>query len=249
MNDTSYVLAIEPYGREECAMATRTQPQTVSVLLADDHRMVREGLRAMIHGRGGMSVQAEADNGRTAVELALEMPIDLVIMDVGMPGLNGIEATRQVLARKPHVKVIALSMHADRRYVAEMLKAGAAGYVLKDAAFEELMTAIRQVLDNHRYLSPGVTGVVLDDYERRLPDATPAGSAFDALTPREREILQLLAEGKAMKEIAHILQVSIKTVETHRRAMMEKLHLYSVAELTKYAIREGLTSLNAVGQN
>ena len=227
-------------------MTTKTQaePRAVNVLLADDHRMVREGLRAMIHGRGGMSVEAEADNGRTAVDLTLEMPIDLVIMDVAMPGLNGIEATRQVLARKPHVKVIALSMHADRRYVAEMLKAGAAGYVLKDAAFEELMTAIRQVLDGQKYLSPSITGVVLGDYVHRRDNAR---SAFDALTPREREILQLLAEGKAMKEIAHILSVSIKTVETHRRAMMEKLNLYSVAELTKYAIREGLTTVDVAG--
>jgi DNA-binding NarL/FixJ family response regulator len=232
-------------------MTSRTQadPRIVNVLLADDHRMVRQGLRAMIDASDGMHVAAEADNGRTAVDLALEMPIDLVIMDVAMPGLNGIEATRQVLAQKPHVRVIGLSMHADRRYVAEMLKAGAAGYVLKDAAFEELMAAIGQVLQGRKYLSPAVTGVALEDYEQRPTDAATGRSAFEALTPREREILQLLAEGKAMKEIAHILAVSIKTVETHRRAMMEKLHLYSVAELTKYAIREGLTTVDMVGQS
>jgi DNA-binding NarL/FixJ family response regulator len=226
----------------------KAEAGVVKVLLADDHRMVRQGLRAMIDASEGMHVAAEADNGRTAVDLALAMPIDLVIMDVAMPGLNGIEATRQVLAHKPHVKVIALSMHADRRYVAEMLKAGAAGYVLKDAAFEELTQAISQVLDGRRYLSPGVTGIALEDYVHHPAGSVWARSAFDALTPREREILQLLAEGKAMKEIAHILAVSIKTVETHRRAMMEKLNLYSVAELTKYAIREGLTTVDA-GQN
>jgi DNA-binding NarL/FixJ family response regulator len=230
----------------------------MKVMLADDHRIVREGLRSLLESQPDMQVVAEAADGRQAVEMARDLSPDVVVMDVAMPQLNGIEATRQIFASEPTMKVVALSMHSDRRYVSEALKAGASGYVLKDGAFDELITAIRSVVADRVYLSPRVAGVVVDDYVRRLPtrgarpDAAHPGTddgfgsrrgAFDTLTPREREVLQLMAEGYATKEVAHRLHVSVKTVETHRRQIMDKLDMHSVAELTKYAIREGLTSL------
>src|SRR5687768_2276249 len=201
------------------------------ILLADDHQIVREGLKSLLNSHEDMEVVGEARDGRAAVQMAKELAPDVVIMDLGMPHLNGIEATRQITLREPEAKVVALSMHSDRRFMGEMLKAGAKGYLLKDGAFEELATAIRHVIANKVYLSPKIANVVVDDYVR--------------LTPREREVLQLMAEGRATKEIAMDLKVSIKTVETHRRQIMEKLGIHSVAELTKYAIREGLTSLDA----
>jgi DNA-binding NarL/FixJ family response regulator len=210
---------------------------------------VREGLRSLLQDQPDLEVVGEAADGRQALELAAEHDPDVVVMDVAMPQLNGIEATRRLMSDSPGTKVVALSMHSDRRYVAEALKAGAAGYLLKDGAFDELVSAIRAVVANKVYLSPRVAGVVVDDYVRRLPDgdgaAEPRGApgAFQKLTPREREVLQLMAEGFSTKEIAARLHVSVKTVETHRRQLMEKLQLYSVAEVTKYAIREGLTSL------
>jgi len=230
----------------------------MKVLLADDHRIVREGLRSLLEAQDDMHVVGEADNGRMALEMAAEHEPDVVVMDVAMPQLNGIEATRRLMNDQPDTKVVALSMHSDRRYVAEALKAGATAYLLKDGAFDELVTAIRAVIADKVYLSPRVAGVVVDDYVRRLPgdrgadgDASGRGAgsgydpanAFQKLTAREREVLQLMAEGYATKEIATRLHVSVKTVETHRRQLMEKLQLYSVAEVTKYAIREGLTSL------
>jgi DNA-binding NarL/FixJ family response regulator len=229
----------------------------MKVLLADDHRIVREGLRSLLETQPDLQVVAEASDGRQAVEMARQLSPDVVVMDVAMPQLNGIEATRQISAEEPAMKVVALSMHSDRRFVSEALKAGASGYVLKDGAFDELISAIRAVVADRVYLSPRVAGVVVEDYVRRLPtrghdgaqqpgddDSTSARrSVFDALTPREREVLQLMAEGYATKEVAHRLHVSVKTVETHRRQIMEKLDLHSVAELTKYAIREGLTAL------
>jgi DNA-binding NarL/FixJ family response regulator len=214
------------------------------ILLADDHQIVLEGLRSLLQQNEEMEVVAEAKDGRSAVQLARELQPDVVVMDVGMPGLNGIEATRQITSREPDAKVVALSMHSDRRFMGEMLKAGAKGYLLKDGAFEELATAIRSVMSNKVYLSPRIADVVVDDYVRRTPSQGSDTSAFAKLTPREREVLQLMAEGRATKEIAMDLKVSIKTVETHRRQIMEKLNIHSVAELTKYAIREGLTSLD-----
>jgi DNA-binding NarL/FixJ family response regulator len=216
------------------------------ILLADDHQIVREGLKSLLNSHEDMEVVGEARDGRSAVEMAKELSPDVVIMDVGMPHLNGIEATRQITSREPEAKVVALSMHSDRRFMGEMLKAGAKGYLLKDGAFEELATAIRSVIANKVYLSPRIANVVVDDYARRpAGQQTSDASAFARLTPREREVLQLMAEGRATKEIAMDLKVSIKTVETHRRQIMEKLSIHSVAELTKYAIREGLTSLDA----
>jgi two-component system response regulator NreC len=214
----------------------------VKIILADDHNIVREGLRSLIEKELGMEVVGEADNGRTTVRLAMELKPDMIIMDVSMPDLNGIEATRQITREFPDMKVLALSMHSDKRFVAGILKAGASGYLLKDCAFEEMAGAIRAVADGGTYLSPGVAGAVIQDYVRRLSDSdTPMVTS--TLTPREREVLQLLAEGNSTKEVATRLNVSIKTVETHRRQLMDKLDIHSIAALTKYAIREGLTAL------
>jgi len=212
------------------------------ILLADDHKIVRDGLRALLEKEPGMSVIAEANNGRATVQLARELLPDLVIMDIGMPDLNGIDATRQIVAELPSVKVIALSMHSDRRFVVQMFRAGASGYLLKDCAFEELARAVRAVLKDQTYLSPAVTGPVMEGYLHHLATAV---DEMSALSPREREVLQLLAEGKSTKEVAAVLCVSIKTVETHRQQIMGKLNIHSVAELIKYAIREGLTSLDS----
>ena len=214
----------------------------VRIILADDHNIVREGLRSLIEKELGMEVVGEADNGRTTVKLAMDLKPDMIIMDVSMPDLNGIEATRQITHELPDIKVLALSMHSDKRFVAGILKAGASGYLLKDCAFEEMAGAIRAVADGGTYLSPGVAGAVIQDYVRRLSDSdTPMVTS--TLTPREREVLQLLAEGNSTKEVAARLNVSIKTVETHRRQLMDKLDIHSIAALTKYAIREGLTAL------
>ncbi len=211
------------------------------IILADDHGIMREGLRALLEKQPGIEVIAEAGNGRTTVELSRELKPDVVIIDISMPDLNGIEATRQIVAESPGVKVIALSMHSDRKFVREMLSAGASGYMLKDSAFEELDKAISTVNDNQTYLSPGVADTVVKDYLGKI--VTDNSAASIALTNREREVLQLFAEGKTTKQIASLLCVSIKTIETHRKQIMDKLGLNSIAELTKYAIREGLTSL------
>ncbi len=213
---------------------------TIRILLADDHKIVRQGLRTLLEKEPDMEVVAEAEEGRMAVRLARKLAPQVVIMDVGMPDLNGIEATRQVLADTPGLKVIALSMHSDRRFVVNMLKAGASGYLLKDSAFEELAAAIRVVMLNKTYLSPGVSDIVIKDY---VQGPREDSSVFSVLTPREREVLQLMAEGKSTKQIADCLHVSVKTIETHRQQIMTKLGIHSVAELTKYAVREGLSSL------
>lgn len=216
---------------------------TIKILVADDHQLVREGLRSLLENEPDLEVAGEAETGRKAVQLVRSLKPDLIIMDVSMPDLNGIEATRHIISECPEAKVLALSMHSDRRFVADILKAGASGYLLKDCAFEELVSAIRAVVIGQTYMSPGITGPVIQDYLRRLSD--PDHSAASLLTPREREVLQLLAEGQTTKQMAGRLNVSVKTVETHRRRLMEKLRIFSVAELTKYAIREGLTSLEA----
>ena len=216
---------------------------SVRILLADDHRIMRQGLRALLEKEADVEVSGEAEEGRTAVQLARKLKPDVVVMDVGMPDLNGIEATRQIKAEAPAAKVLALSMHADKRFVERMLTAGASGYVLKDDAFEELVGAIRTVAANKIYLSPGIAGAVVEDFVRYSRTAESTGRII--LTPRQREVLQLLAEGKTTKQIASLLYVSRKTVETHRRQIMEKLDIHSIAELTKYAVREGLTSIDS----
>jgi DNA-binding NarL/FixJ family response regulator len=213
----------------------------IRIMIADDHEIVRNGLRSLIEKELDMEVIAEAGNGRDAVRIALELAPDVVIMDIAMPDLNGIEAARQIIAALPRIKVIALSMHADKRYVMEMLKAGASGYILKDSAFEELACAIRTTLKNRTYLSPSITEIVIGDYVQLALASND--TAFSLLSSREREVLQLLAEGKSTAQIAESLGISVKTVETYRQHIIEKLDIRSVAELTKYAIREGLTSL------
>jgi len=213
----------------------------IKILLADDHKIMRDGLRSLLEKQNDMEVVAEADNGRKAVQLAQEKKPDLVIMDITMPELNGIEATRQIVSTLPGVKVIALSMHSDKRFVAGMLQAGASGFLLKDCASQELTNAIRTVARDKHYLSPEIAGVLIEDYVS-LASATESVTSA-SLTSREREVLQLIAEGWPTKDIASHLFVSIKTVETHRRQIMKKLDIHNVADLTKYAIREGLTSV------
>ena len=213
----------------------------IKVLIADDLQIVRQGLRTLLEREPDLEVVAEAENGRSTVRLARESHPEVIIMDVAMPDLNGIEATRQIISEMPKVKVIALSMYADRRFVANMLKAGASGYLLKDCASEELVRAIRVVLAHKTFLSPGVADIVVKDYVQT--PLGPEASVFNILSNREREVLQLMAEGKSTNQIAELLHVSVKTVETHRQQMMQKLKMHSVAELTKYAIREGLTTL------
>lgn len=213
---------------------------SIRILLADDHRLMRHGLRSLIQGEPDMEVIGEAENGRSAVRLAEELAPDVIVMDVAMPDLNGIEATRQVKDRTPAIEVLALSMHSDGPFVVRMLEAGAAGYLLKDTAFEQLATAIREVSEGRKYLCPEVTGPIVEDYLRRLSEPEVAATP---LSPREREVLQLLAEGMISKQIASELNISVKTIETHRSRLMKKLGIRSVAELTKYAIRHGITSL------
>ena len=213
---------------------------SIRVLLADDHKIVREGLRSLLEKQPDIEILGEAENGRMALQLAEELAPDVLVMDIGMPDLNGIEATRKILAMNRSVRVVALSMHSDKRFVAGMFRAGAIGYVLKESAFDELVNAIRAAASNQMYVSPKLTGGMIRDYIRSL-EATLASST--PLTAREREVLQLLAEGKTTKQIANHLQVSVKTIETYRQRIMEKLNLYSIAEITKYALREGITFL------
>ena len=214
---------------------------STKILLADDHKIIREGLRALLEKEQDMEVVGEAQDGLTTIKLAKKLLPNIVIMDIGMPDMNGIDATRQIFSETQGIKVIALSMHSDRRFVLQMLKAGASGYLLKDSAFEELALAIKTVMAGQPYLSPKITDVVIKEYIVSLPKNEE--TVFTKITVREREVLQLLAEGKATKQIAAFLNVSVKTIETHRQQIMEKLDIHSIAELTKYAIREGLTSL------
>jgi DNA-binding NarL/FixJ family response regulator len=215
---------------------------TIRVLLADDHNIVREGLRSLLEKEPDIDIVAMADNGRTAVQLAAELKPDVAVLDIAMPEMNGIEATRRISRDDPQVKVLALSMHSARRFVTEALSAGAKGYLLKDCAAEELVRAIRTVAANETYLSPKVAGLIIKDYLKHSPETRLSDNS--CLTNREREILQLIAEGESTKETAFKIGVSIKTVETHRQQIMKKLNLHSVAELTRYAIREGLTPLD-----
>jgi DNA-binding NarL/FixJ family response regulator len=215
---------------------------SIRILLADDHQMFREGLRAILERDTRLTVIGEASNGRQAIEIAAGSPApDVLIMDVGMPGLNGVDATRKILADKPKMKVIALSGHTDRHFVAAMLEAGASGYVLKEAASEEILRAVLAVHRGGKYLSPEIAGTVIED---SLSHKAGTGTARSrtVLATREREVVQLLAEGKTSKEVAGLLHISVKTVETHRRNIMSKLKIRSIASLTKFAIREGLTS-------
>ncbi len=212
----------------------------IRLLIADDHKLMREGLRALLTGESDIDVIGEAGDGRAIVKMAEKLSPDVVLMDISMPQLNGIEATRQIEDLSGSTRVIALSMHADRLFVEGVLKAGAAGYLLKDSAFDELAQAVRAVSNGQKYLSPGVAGVVVDGFL----NANVAAAEVDGnLTSREREVLQLVTEGIPTRDIAAQLHISVKTVESHRRAVMQKLNLFTVAELTKYAIRNGITRL------
>ncbi|HPQ69116.1 MAG TPA: response regulator transcription factor [bacterium] len=214
---------------------------TIRVLLADDHQIIREGLRSLLTDQKDIEVVAEADTGRSALNYVEKMRPDVILMDIAMPDINGIEATRQIKAANPEIRILALSMHSDQRFVGDMLRAGATGYLLKDCAGAELVQAIRTVYAGKVYLSPSIAGIVTEGFIN--PASAVGVDARQVLTVRELEVVQLLAEGLSTKEVAFKLNVSIKTVETHRKNIFDKLSLSSIAELTKYAIREGLTSL------
>jgi len=213
---------------------------SVRIIIADDHKIVRQGLRSLLENEKNYAVIAEADNGRSVIQYANELKPDIVIMDISMPDINGIDATRQIRSEQPDVKIIALSMHSDARYVLEMLDAGASGYLLKDCAMEELTQAIQNVISNQWFVSPAIAGVLIRKLNNRYSEVVVDS---ETLSPREQVVLRMLADGMITKNIAAELNVSIKTIETHRHHIMEKLGLHSVAELTKYAIRKGLTSL------
>jgi DNA-binding NarL/FixJ family response regulator len=215
---------------------------SVKILLADDHQIMRDGLRSLIEKQPGMEVVAEAENGRTAIKLTRKVKPDVIVMDINMPDLNGIDATRQIVGEFPGTKVVAFSMHADQQFVAGALKAGVSGYLQKDSAFEELARAIRTVVANQTYLSSKIAGGVVKDYVDKL--AVEEAMSPAALTAREREVVQLYAEGRTTRQIAERLNISVKTAETHRRKIMAKLDIQSIAELTKFAIREGLITLD-----
>jgi DNA-binding NarL/FixJ family response regulator len=211
---------------------------SIRIILADDHTIVRHGLSRSFQQEEDLEVIAQAKDGRSTVQLARELSPDVVVMDIGMPDLNGIEATRQITRESSRIKIIALSMHSGRKYVTEMFKAGASGYLLKNCDFEELADAVRIVVGGKTYISPSISDVVVQNYVRGSGEED---SAFSVLTRREREVLQLLAEGKTTKQVALCLYISPKTVEAHRLNIMNKLNMDSIAELTKYAIQEGLT--------
>lgn len=211
------------------------------VLLADDHVVMRTGLRALLERQANLEVVGESENGRDAINLVASVKPDVVVMDVGMPVLNGIEATKTIVTEHPNVAVVILSMHADESYVMRALKAGARGYLLKDSAPADLIGAIQAVSQSKSFFSPKVSRILAEDYVRILKQKGGVDS-YDLLTTREREILQLVVEGKANKEIATTLNISPYTVETHRKHILEKLNLHNPAELILYAVRKGIIS-------
>lgn len=212
------------------------------ILLVEDHTLVRSGIRSLLEASGRVTVIGDVGDGRSAVEFCRVTPPDVVLSDVEMASLNGIETTRQIHAQFPDIRVIMLSMHSDPQYVLQSLKAGASGYVLKDAAFTELLTAIESVMVGRRYLSPPLTELVMEDYVRQA-NGNPIRSGLDKLSAREREILQLVAEGRSSAQVADMIHISVRTVDTHRYNVMQKLGIHSIAGLTKFAIANGLTSL------
>jgi DNA-binding NarL/FixJ family response regulator len=211
----------------------------IRILLADDHTVVRKGLRMLLESQPGLTVIAEAADGRSAVSLAEQDPPDVVVMDVAMPMLNGIEAARQITAKLPQVAVVFLSMHSDESYVLKALKAGARGYLLKDSAEHDLIQAVRAVTQGKSFFSPAIGKMMVEDYMRELQERQ-IEDTYELLTTREREVLQLLAEGKSNKEVAAVLNLSLYTVETHRGNILQKLNLHSGAELILYAMRKGV---------
>ncbi len=214
---------------------------TIKIILADGHKVLREGLKSLLNQQEDFEVIGEAGDGQGVVRLTRKLEPDIVVLDIGMPNMNGIQATQHIVAEVPDTKVLALSMHSDHQIVVKMLQAGASGYMLKDCAFEELVSAVRDIAAGKFYLSKDVTGVVISDYINRMQAIDAAGEPI--LTSRERETLQLIADGNSTADTAALLNVSTKTVETHRKHIMDKLNIHSIAELTKYAVRVGLTSL------
>lgn len=213
----------------------------LKVLIADDHAIIREGLRSLLEKRG-IQVMDIAKNGREAVEKAIALKPDIVMMDISMPDLNGVEATAKIREEVPHTRVIALSMHSSKKIVDKMLDSGASGYILKESAFDEIYDAIQEVLRTNFYLTPAIARMCTDDQDNdcNIWETQPQ---FNKISRKEREVLQLIAEGKKTRDIAGALGVSVKTVETHRRNIMKKLNIFSVAGLTKYAILEGIIAL------
>jgi two-component system, NarL family, response regulator NreC len=213
----------------------------VRILLADDHTVMRAGLRALLERQPNLEVVGEGENGRQTVELAVSLRPDVVVMDVGMPVLNGIEATKTIVTQRPATAVVILSVHADESYVMRALKAGARGYLLKDSAATDLISAIQAVSQGKSFFSSTIRLILAEDYARAIKKKGVADS-YELLTPREREILQLLAEGKTNKEVASSLDISVYTAETHRGNILQKLNLHSLAELVLYAVRKGIIS-------
>jgi len=224
-----------------CDVQERTQSMDIRILLVDDHKIVRDGLRTLIENEPGIMVVAEAENGENAVKLSRELHPDVVIMDISMPDMNGVEATRLIRQHNPLLKVIALSMYSHPLFVSGMLEAGASGYLLKDCAFEELVRAIRSVMDGRTWLSSKIAGMAV----RRSSDGLQVSRTHDygSLTAREREVFRLLAEGMSTRSVGKRLEISPKTVEAHRRNIMKKLNISSISELVKYAVREGVVSV------
>jgi DNA-binding NarL/FixJ family response regulator len=214
----------------------------IRALLVEDHTLVRSGIRALLEGSKEVQVVGEAAEGRQAVDLARQLQPELVLMDIAMPELNGVEAARQIRAGLPDVRIVMLSMYADQQYVFESLKAGANGYVLKGSAFAELLTAISTVMGGRNYISPALSDTVMTDYVRRA-QGEQRDTELDKLSGREREVLQLIAEGKSSAEVAELLHISVRTVDTHRHNIMTKIDVHSIAGLTKFAIRHGLCVL------
>ena len=212
----------------------------VKVLIVDDHEIMRDGMSALLHKYSEFEVVGQAADGREALEMASQLKPDLVIMDVGMPNLNGVDATRQLLTQQPDLRVMALSTHSDGPVVAKMIKAGASGYMLKESAFEELIEGITALLEGKTFLCKKISKVVFSEYVGMITN--PKTKNGDGLTGREREVLQLVSEGHTTREIAEMLKLSTKTIDSHREHIMEKLGIRNIAGLTKYAIREGLTS-------
>jgi DNA-binding NarL/FixJ family response regulator len=214
---------------------------TIRILLADDHVVMRNGLRLLLERQSNLKVVGEAADGREAVELAAAEKPDVVVMDIAMPHLNGVEAARQIAIRSPHTAIAILSMHSDESYVIRSLKAGARAYLLKDSAEADLISAINAIMEGKSYFSLAVRNLLKEDYMRQLDEAGSEDS-YDLLTTREREVLQLVAEGKSNKEVANLLNLSLYTVETHRTHILQKLNLHSVPELILYAVRKGIIS-------
>ena len=214
---------------------------SIRILLADDHTVMRGGLRLLLERQANLQVVGEASDGREAVELAASQKPDVVVMDIAMPHLNGVEATRQIVAKNPNIAVVILSMHSDESYVIRSLKAGARAYLLKDSAEADLIAAIHAITEGKSFFSPAVSRILKEDYVHQLNEMG-AEDSYELLTNREREVLQMVAEGKSNKEVANILNLSLYTVETHRTHILQKLNLHSVPELILYAVRKGIIS-------